>query len=259
MEEVPASEVPARFPDEQIMFVATVPEGSGGKVAAVVGAIASAPLIRVVCEGGSAADPTSELGEVMKGALAEACRRLSGEETRPLKCGRVEEQEGKLDSAWLEGAFPGCSAVTRGDFEITVPDGASVNLHLLFPESFAKALETALKGAKGSGEVRPAAFQELSPSHPGEGPRNLDLLLDVGLCVRVELGRTALRVQEVLELGPGSVVELDKLAGEPVDLLVNEQLFARGEVVVIDENFGVRVTDIVSPVERVQAMRRGKA
>jgi flagellar motor switch protein FliN/FliY len=72
----------------------------------------------------------------------------------------------------------------------------------------------------------------------------------------VELGRSSLTVEEILELGPGSVVELNKLAGEPVDILVNDRLIARGEVVVVDENFGVRITEIISPRQRVNAIGR---
>ncbi|MDR3236988.1 MAG: flagellar motor switch protein FliN [Spirochaetia bacterium] len=80
---------------------------------------------------------------------------------------------------------------------------------------------------------------------------DISLLLDVPMTLTVELGRTSRLVQEILGLGEGSIIELDKLAGEPVDLLVNGKLIAKGEVVVIDENFGVRVTDIVSPDERL--------
>lgn len=94
-----------------------------------------------------------------------------------------------------------------------------------------------------------AASQTMAP------PSGLDLVLDVPLRVTVELGRTRMQIRDVLELGKGSVVELDKLAGEPVDLLVNGKLIARGEVVVIDENFGIRVTDIVSPAERFTSFR----
>ncbi len=78
--------------------------------------------------------------------------------------------------------------------------------------------------------------------------------MDVSMRVTVELGRSTMTVEDVLALGPGSVIELNKLAGEPVDILVNEQLIARGEVVVVDENFGVRVTEIVSPRSRASAM-----
>ncbi len=98
-------------------------------------------------------------------------------------------------------------------------------------------------------------FAPLAPSAPPAAQSGLDLILDVPLKVTVELGRTRMQIRDVLELGKGSVVELDKLAGEPVDLLVNGKLIARGEVVVIDENFGVRVTDIVSPAERFSSFR----
>jgi len=84
---------------------------------------------------------------------------------------------------------------------------------------------------------------------------NLNLLLDIPLKVTVELGRTQKQIKEILELSQGSVIELDKLAGEPVDILVNNKLIAKGEVVVIDENFGVRVTDIVSQWDRIQKLQ----
>ena len=80
---------------------------------------------------------------------------------------------------------------------------------------------------------------------------SMDLLFDVQLNLSVELGRTSIPVREVLQLGPGSIVELDKLAGEPVDILVNGKLIARGEVVVVDENFGVRVTEIASQCDKL--------
>ncbi len=88
-------------------------------------------------------------------------------------------------------------------------------------------------------------------------PPNFDLLLDVQMVLTVELGRTKKYVKEILGLGEGSIIELDKLAGEPVDLLINGKLIAKGEVVVIDENFGVRVTDIVGPAERLAKMTAG--
>ncbi len=84
---------------------------------------------------------------------------------------------------------------------------------------------------------------------------NLNLLLDIPLKVTVELGRTKKLIKDILELSQGSIIELDKLAGEPVDILVNNKLIAKGEVVVIDENFGVRVTDIISQAERMQKIQ----
>jgi flagellar motor switch protein FliN/FliY len=108
----------------------------------------------------------------------------------------------------------------------------------------------------GGDPVHPVRFPPLGPSDNGGGTRPIDLIMDVSMRVSVELGRSTLTVEEVLELGPGSVVELNKLAGEPVDILVNERLIARGEVVVVDENFGVRITEIISPRQRVNAMGR---
>src|SRR5512142_2201661 len=88
-----------------------------------------------------------------------------------------------------------------------------------------------------------------------EQSRRLDMLLDVPLDVSVELGRCRMTIQELLALGPGSVIELDKVAGEPLDILINDRLVARGEAVVVNDKFGVRITDIVSPQERVARLR----
>jgi len=85
--------------------------------------------------------------------------------------------------------------------------------------------------------------------------RRLDMLLDVPLDVNVELGRTRMTIQDLLQLGPGSVIELDKVAGEALDILVNGRLVARGEAVVVNDKFGIRITDIVSPQERIQRLR----
>ena len=85
--------------------------------------------------------------------------------------------------------------------------------------------------------------------------QSLDFILDIPLKVTVELGRTKMAVREILQLAQGSVVELTKFAGEPLELLVNEKLIARGEVVVVNEKFGVRLTDIISPVERIEQLR----
>jgi len=86
-------------------------------------------------------------------------------------------------------------------------------------------------------------------------PNNLNMLLDIPLQVTVELGRTKRMVKDILEISQGSIIELDKLAGEPVDILINNKLIAVGEVVVIDENFGVRVTDVLSTAERISKLR----
>ncbi len=84
-----------------------------------------------------------------------------------------------------------------------------------------------------------------------EAPENFDLLLDVPLEVTVEIGRTRLAIRDLLQLGPGSVVELQKLAGETLDVLINGKPIARGEAVMVNDKFGVRLTDVISPSERI--------
>ncbi len=94
-----------------------------------------------------------------------------------------------------------------------------------------------------------------SPQTGESQNRRLDLLLDVPLDVSVELGRTRMTIHDLLSLAPGSVIELDKVAGEPLDILINDRLVARGEAVVVNDKFGVRITDIVSPQERIARLR----
>ncbi|MNO39585.1 Flagellar motor switch protein FliN [compost metagenome] len=104
--------------------------------------------------------------------------------------------------------------------------------------------------------VQPVQFANLSSGAFGNiDENNLNLLMDIPLRVTVELGRTQKQIKDILEMSQGSIIELDKLAGEPVDILVNNKLIAKGEVVVIDENFGVRVTDIVSQWDRIQKLQ----
>lgn len=114
--------------------------------------------------------------------------------------------------------------------------------------------EEAARASRASAvRVSPVEFAALDEEAGSSPLATMDLLLDVRVRLSVQLGRTQLSIREVLALGPGSVVELDKAANEPVDILVNERLVAHGEVVVVDENFGVRVLDIVSPSARIGA------
>ena len=104
-------------------------------------------------------------------------------------------------------------------------------------------------------EVHQAAFESLVPQSNVPPIKNIDLILDVPLDISVVLGRTKKSIQDILNLGTGSLIELDKLAEEPVEILVNGKQIALGEVVVVDENFGIRITNIVSSVERIKRMR----
>jgi flagellar motor switch protein FliN/FliY len=86
------------------------------------------------------------------------------------------------------------------------------------------------------------------------GHQNLDLLLDIPLEITAELGRAKMIINDLLQLGQGSVIELNKLAGEPLEIMVNQKLIARGEVVVVNEKFGIRLTDVISPMERLKQL-----
>ena len=100
-------------------------------------------------------------------------------------------------------------------------------------------------------------FEQLSGSNPGTHINNdLDMILDIPVQMTVELGRTRIAIKSLLQLAQGSVVELDGLAGEPMDVLVNGCLIAQGEVVVVNERFGVRLTDIITPSERIRKLNR---
>jgi len=113
----------------------------------------------------------------------------------------------------------------------------------------------------GEGEGETAVEEQEGGANEEEGGKadedkeaNLDLILDIPLSVTVELGRSKMLINDLLQLGQGSVVELTKLVGDPLEVLVNDKLVARGEVVVVNEKFGVRLTDIVTPMERVKSL-----
>ncbi|MBS1971430.1 MAG: flagellar motor switch protein FliN [Bdellovibrionales bacterium] len=120
----------------------------------------------------------------------------------------------------------------------------------------AAAMNDALAG-KGGGDAGGGGGGAGGMSGGGAGPKdkNLQLILDIPLRVTVELGRTKMPVSELLNLTQGSVIELAKLAGEPMEVYVNEKLIARGEAVVVNEKFGVRLTDIISPTERIEQLK----
>jgi flagellar motor switch protein FliN/FliY len=120
-------------------------------------------------------------------------------------------------------------------------------------------LEQGLEGvAQAAGEVAEAATAAAAstaqPAAKKQNARTLDFLMDVALQVSVEVGRARMTIQDLLQMGPGSVVELEKLAGEPLDIFINGKPVARGEAVIVNEKFGVRLTDIISPEDRVEGV-----
>ncbi|WP_374675334.1 flagellar motor switch protein FliN [Ideonella sp.] len=135
-------------------------------------------------------------------------------------------------------------------------------------DDMADAWAAALAESKGAGDVAselaapaeqvsPAAFTNFSPTGTTSGAGNdLNMILDIPVQLTVELGRTRIPIKNILQLAQGSVVELETLAGEPMDVLVNGFLIAQGEVVVVNDKFGIRLTDIVTPSERMRRLSR---
>ncbi|MDH5180667.1 MAG: flagellar motor switch protein FliN [Gammaproteobacteria bacterium] len=121
-------------------------------------------------------------------------------------------------------------------------------------DNWAEAMEEA--GAGGD-DIQPAGLQNLEDNarRGGSEDVNLDVILDVPVTVSMEIGQTKISIRNLLQLNQGSVIELDRLAGEPLDVLVNGTLIAHGEVVVVNEKFGIRLTDVISPVERVKKLK----
>lgn len=177
-------------------------------------------------------------------------------------------------------------------FSINIPDVKETELTLLFTPEMVQALTRDSEGGSpppvgGSGLVGEDELAAMlndiggmsmapsvpvqAPAHNGSNqssfssshqenylPRGMELIMDIPLDVTVELGRVRMLIKDVLELASGSIVELDRMAGEPVDLLVNGRLIAKGEVVVIEDNFGIRITEIISPTERVAGLGKGR-
>lgn len=120
----------------------------------------------------------------------------------------------------------------------------------------AESAATEKGGAEKAGYEK-AEFNDLAsqPVAQGAGEANLDVILDIPVTLSMEIGRTEITINDLLQLGQGSVVELGRLAGEPMDVMVNGTLIAHGEVVVVDEKFGIRLTDVISPTERIKKLK----
>lgn len=187
--------------------------------------------------GRSLSASAGDLSPVQPGDLAAAAANLGAS---LVACELSLDVEGALPSPFLLVLDESVAAALAGG----AAAGATAPQQSTIPNS-------GFGGTMNAPVVQAAQLSQLAGSLPAGSGNNLELLMDVPLQVTVELGRTNKMVKEVLALGPGSVLELDKLAGEPVDILVNEKPIAKGEVVVIDENFGIRVTEILAPKDRV--------
>jgi flagellar motor switch protein FliN/FliY len=120
----------------------------------------------------------------------------------------------------------------------------------------AKPQETASQLQSAADQAAPASFAKFGPGASPAAGNDINMILDIPVQLTVELGRTRIPIKHILQLAQGSVVELDALAGEPMDVLVNGYLIAQGEVVVVNDKFGIRLTDIVTPSERMRRLSR---
>lgn len=246
--------------------------------------------------GGDGSNPPSELNELHLSAISEAMNQMMGSASTsmstifnktinisPPSLKLVNLAEEQIDS--IEKEDERLILVT---FKMFIEDLIDSEMMQLLPLGFAKEISRGLLGQLDENSyptkqtttgiteeeqtpqaiqqhvhheegvaVQPAQFMPFeSVSVLPKDTANLSLILDVSLQFSVELGRTHKTIKEILELGPGSIVELEKLAGEPVDILVNGKPIAKGEVVVIDENYGVRITEILSSTERINRINQ---
>ncbi len=130
-------------------------------------------------------------------------------------------------------------------------DGDDLNQDAMADE-WAAAME---EQETGEDEAQPVALDEFQDVGVGQLSKDLDVILDIPVSISMEVGRTSITIRNLLQLNQGSVIELDRLAGEPLDVLVNGTLIAHGEVVVVNEKFGIRMTDVISPSERIKKLR----
>jgi len=153
-------------------------------------------------------------------------------------------------------------AAQTADMPTTQADGLQAEPHAV-SEDWAQALAEASAGARADTHAEPAstpdATSTLFPPLDAQtttGAHDIDLVMDIPVQLTVELGRTRLTIKNILQLGQGSVVELDGMAGEPMDICINGYLIAQGEVVVVDEKYGIRVTDIITPADRLHRLNQ---
>lgn len=215
-------------------------------------------------------DHKDALAEMINQIMGSAVTSFGSEMGLKLEIGQAEIVEMNVD----DPTFP-VDGTAMGTLEFKVDGFDSEQAYWIGDEDFvasfrsdvgeeAVAIDTGLDMSApggGGGDMGPGNSEPVL-SGGGEGGgffstgnKALDLLLDIEMPLTIELGRTELSLKRILDLGPGSIVEMDRLFGEPVDLLINGKVVARGEVVVVDENFGIRVVSLVSPEERIQMLK----
>jgi flagellar motor switch protein FliN/FliY len=255
IENIPAADLRGRLPLPWVMVEMTYARGLSGSHHLIFGKSGALILGHAVIGEGEADAEALEFTPAVDDAIREIVNQILGAAStalmplirrsvgfEPLTSQLVEDsatipsqlstQAGRL---WLVRA------------EATGPDGFRVDFSLTIGPDLAHEIATV-----GVEVDEPAG---VPAARPANAPVGLDLILDVTLPVAVELGRARLQIQDILNLVPGSIVELDKSAGDAVEILINDRPIAKGEVVVIDENFGVRLTSIVTAAERIKTLR----
>ncbi len=273
VDSVDAGDISSIFPGKNLVAPAELSDGAGS--AAVIISEAQAAIMADLMIGQDGSNPPESLEDLHLSAVTELTNQVLDS-----MMGSVSSQVGKsMVSSPGEvsvsdlSAIPGISGeVLVMEAELKIGDFDPGKLGLVISGEAATLVKSGQKaeassdgfvsdetggGGEGQKEQGQAGAQNVVTSELQKEDKatvydsSLDIVLDVPLTVTVELGRTDKLVRDILELSPGSVVELDKLAGEPVDILVNQKYIAKGEVVVIDENFGIRITDIIKPADRI--------
>ena len=152
------------------------------------------------------------------------------------------------DDTKINGGLTRAEAHEKASNPNHIPQDAPSDLK---PENAQTATEKTGDNDKG----KPYAFSDLDKASAAQPPGNIGFILDIPIEITVQLGHAKMLINEMLKLGQGSVIELSKLAGDTLDVLANQRLIARGEVVVVDERYGIRLTEIVSPTERIESLK----
>lgn len=230
-------------------------------------------MIADLMMGGDGTTPPEEINDLYLGALGEALGQMIDSSAVSLSSSlgkTVTASSPKIKIVDFKKGIPPDlpvfkeSKVVEIEYNLTLGDLSEGKLVQLLPQNIAKPIITTVMGEVAKPKapepafapgVHPVRFAQLTPTTTTQLPANLKLLMDVPMNVSVEIGRKKMTLKNILDLGTGSIVELEKMANEPVDIFVNSKLIAKGGVVVIDDNFGVRITDIITPEERIEHLR----
>ncbi|HOQ50741.1 MAG TPA: flagellar motor switch phosphatase FliY [Candidatus Atribacteria bacterium] len=285
VEVINKEEVADLLPEEHIVVKVRYQEGLEGENLLLIKEEDARILVSLMMGGGDTEAPLGEmeisaLGEAMNQMMGSAATAMSEFLRRKISISPpeiIEQEVQAIKEKWLEGQEE--EYLVEVFFHLVVDDAIDSNMIQLLPLSFSRAIVSSLaikrqesippeeeslvtesspKQEKKEVKAQSVEFAEFKKKEEVPSRVNIQLIMDVNLPLVVELGRTQLSIREILDLGPGSIVELDKLAGEPADLYINDVLFARGEVVVIEENFGVRITEIVSPEDRIKNLKEAR-